>query len=362
MKTSRMILIILVIVIVVLIALSAVATLLAPASKSPWMAAAGYPLQADGTFGVFGQQCVNSTAYVYCIGGMDANEGPRNAVYTSSAVSSSSGDITSWTLDSNLYPQTIYGQSCVASSSYVYCVGGTYDDNGDDVNASYYAPLGGNGVVGTWSSTTSFPIYVDSQSCVASSGYIYCVGGVGEAEGTNATSYPSNYIYYATLSSLGIGSWIKSSSSYPTGIHLPSCSAADGYVYCVGGMDDSGNAVSTDYYASLSSSGAGTWTPTTAYPAVANGQSCAISSSDIYCVGGVGSSSYLDAVYHATVSSGGIGAWTKAGNYAQSVFTDCAISSGHMYCVGGIDSSQLYGTTYYIPLELLSGVTTTTSG
>jgi hypothetical protein len=82
----------------------------------------------------------------------------------------------------------------------------------------------------------------------------------------------------------------------------------------------------------------------------------------VYCVGGVGSSSYINTVYYATVSSGGIGTWTKAGNYAQSVFTDCVISSGYMYCVGGADSSQVYGTTYYIPLEFLMGMTTTTSG
>jgi hypothetical protein len=362
MKTSRMIIVVVVVVIVALIALSAIATLLAPANSSPWKPAAGYPLQASDGIGVFGQQCVNSASYIYCVGGSDANGGPRNAVYASSAISSSSGNITSWTSDLNQYPQTVYGQSCVASSGYVYCVGGTHDDAGDDIKASYYAPLSGNGVVGTWNVTTPFPIYVDSQSCVASSGFIYCVGGVGEAEGTNSTSYPNSHVYYAPLSSLGIGSWINSTSSYPADIHLPSCFAADSFLYCVGGADGSGNAVSTDYYASISSSGVGAWTQTTAYPIVASGQACAISLGYVYCVGGVGSSSYINTVYYATVSSGGIGTWTKAGNYAQSVFTDCVISSGYMYCVGGADSSQVYGTTYYIPLEFLMGVTTTTSG
>jgi hypothetical protein len=361
MKTSRIILIVLVVVIVAIIAASALATLLYPASSSPWKAAADYPLQASDTLGVWAQQCVNSTVYVYCIGGQDVIAGPRNDVYTSSAVSSSSGNITSWTPDTNLYPQTIYGQSCVASSGYVYCVGGTYDDSGDDVNASYYAPLSSNGVVGAWSSTKSLPIAVDSQSCVASSGYIYCVGGIGEALGTNATSYPSNLVYYAPLSSSGIGSWSKS-NSYPADIYLPSCSAADGYIYCVGGVNSGGNAISTDYYASLSSVGVGTWTQTTPYQIVASGQACAISSGYIYCVGGAGSSAYLNAVYYAPVSSGGIGAWIKTGNYPQSVTTDCVISSGYMYCVGGLGSSQLYGTAYYIPLVTLLGVTTTTSG
>lgn len=359
MKTSRMVLIILV---VVIIAIVAIAVFLTPTSSSPWKPTAEYPLQVAGTLGVFGQQCVNSTAYVYCVGGQDAAYGPHNAVYTSSAVSSSSGDITGWTLNVNHYPLPIFGQSCVATTGYVYCVGGTYDDTGDDVNASYYAPLNNNGAVSTWNATTSFPIPVDSQSCVASSGYVYCVGGFDETYGTNASSFMSNSVYYASISSSGIGSWNKS-TAYPADVYLPSCFAANSYIYCVGGVDSSsGNAISKDYYAPLSSSGVGTWTQTTAYPVVASGQACAVSSGDVYCVGGVGSSSFLNAVYYAAVSSGGIGTWTKAGNYPQSVMTDCIISSGYMYCVGGASSSQIYSFTYYISLETIFGLTRTTSG
>ncbi len=361
MKTSRIVLIVLVVIIVAIIALSALAALLAPTNNSPWKPTATYPLQASDTLGVFAQQCVNSTVYIYCIGGQDVTGGPHNSVYTSSAISSSSGNITSWTIDSIPYSQTIYGQSCVANTGFVYCVGGTYDDAGDDVNASYYAPLSSNGVVGTWSSTTAFPIPADGQSCVASSGYIYCVGGFDELTGYNVSSFQSNSVYYASISSSGIGSWSKS-AAYPAGIYLPSCFAANGYIYCVGGVNSNDNAVGTDYYASLSSSGVGTWTQTMAYPIVASGQACAISSGYIYCVGGVGSSSFLNAVYYATVSSGGIGKWTKAGNYPQSVMTDCVISSGYMYCVGGANNSQIYGAAYYVPLETLLGATTTTSG
>jgi hypothetical protein len=355
-----MILIILVVVIIVMIAVYALTPLLFPASSSPWKTSANYPIQVADTAGVWAQQCVNSTAYVYCIGGQDFAYGPHNAVYTSSAISSSSGNITSWTLDSTVYPQTIYGQSCVASSGFVYCVGGTYDDSGDDVASSYYAPLNSNGVVGTWSSTTAFPVPVDGQYCVASSGYIYCVGGYDEANGKNATYYPSSSVEYAPLSSSGIGSW-SNSTAYPANVYLPSCFAANGYIYCVGGVSNN-NAVSTDYYASLSSSGVGAWTQTTPYPIAANGQACAISSGYIYCVGGEGSSSYFNTVYYATVSSGGIGTWTKADNYPQSTATDCVISSGYMYCVGGLGSSQLYDNAYYISLESLMAVTTTTSG
>ena len=350
-----------VIVVIAIIALVAYSAL-TPAGASPWKSTADYPLQASEGPGVFGQQCLNSTSYVYCIGGQDADLSPNNVVYSSSIITSS-GNITSWTLDSNPYPQSIYGQSCVASSRYVYCVGGTYDDKGDDVNASYYASVTSNGVVGKWSSTTSFPIPVDGQSCVSSSGYMYCVGGFDEALGTNASSFLSDSVYYAPLSSSGIGSWSKS-TSYPSSIYLPSCFAANGYIYCLAGVDSSsGNTVSTDYYAPLSSAGVGTWTQTTAYPIQATGQACAISSGYIYCVGGSPStSSFTNAVYYAKVSSGGIGTWTKAANYPDSASTDCVISSSNLYCVGGADGSSIgfSDASHYIPIDSLLAVTTST--
>ncbi len=365
MKISRIIILVLVIVVIAIVGLLAYAMLLAPtpACNSTWHCAAGYPLQVGGAFGVAGQQCVNSTMYVTCIGGQDANGGPRNEVYSSFSISSSSSNITSWTSDLNHYPQYIHGQSCVVYSSYVYCVGGTYNDNGDDVAASYYAQLGGAGQVGNWSSTTAFPIPIDSQSCVASSSYIYCVGGVNETDGSNADAAQSNSVWYAQLSSSGVGSW-NHSTAYPGNIYYPSCFAAEDYIYCLGGADSNGNSVSTAYYATLSSAGVGTWTQTTAYPVQASGQACAISSGYIYCVGGETaggqSPSYTNAVYYAVVSDGGIGTWKQAANFPLSVGTTCLISSGYMYCIGGFDGSSVgeNNAVHYASLASLSGATT----
>ncbi len=346
--------------------LSSIPSVNAQVTSSPWESAAEYPLQVGGTFGVAAQQCVNSTVYVTCIGGQDANGGPRNEVYSSFGISPSSSNITSWTSDTNQYPQYIHGQSCVVYSGYVYCVGGTYNDNGDDVAASYYAKLGGVGQVGNWSSTMAFPIPIDSQSCVASSSYIYCVGGVNEIDGSKADAAPSNSVWYAQLSSSGVGSW-NHSTAYPGNIYYPSCFAAKGYIYCLGGADSNDNSVSTDYYATLSSAGVGTWTQTIAYPVQASGQACAISSGYIYCVGGETaggqSPSYTNAVYYAAVSNGGIGTWKQAANFPLSVGTTCVISSGNMYCVGGFDGSSVgeNGATYYVPLDSLSVATTTVS-
>ncbi|MGA2665613.1 MAG: hypothetical protein ABSF83_11780, partial [Nitrososphaerales archaeon] len=184
MKLSRIIVVIVVIVIVALVALYAIAALTqSKAPSSVWATGADYPVQLGGTYAIAGQQCFANGSYVTCVGGQDYNAGPRSEVYSSSPISAASANVTGWTSGTQ-YPQDINGQSCVVDAGFVYCVGGTDDPNGDDTASSYYAPLTGeDGSVGAWNSTTAFPVPIDSQSCVGASGYVYCVGGNNETDG-----------------------------------------------------------------------------------------------------------------------------------------------------------------------------------
>jgi len=340
MKISRIIIIVVVIVVIALVALFVVGALLATTtSNSVWTSGPEYPLQVNGGFVVGGQQCVNGTAYIYCIGGQDVNGGPRDDIYSSNPLSVSSPNITSWTSDSNVYPETVYGHSCVSYSANVYCIGGIYDDAGDDIASSYYATLS-NGQVGKWISTTSFPVSADTLACVASSGYVYCVGGTTESNGLNATAAASSSVWFAPLKSSGIGNW-STTTSYPSDDYYPICYASQGYIYCLGGADGNSNALNSVYYAALSSTGVGTWMATTPYPTQLSGQSCVIASSFIYCVGGQGNQgAYSNSVYFAPVSSSGIGTWKQVGSYTDAAETNCAYSSGYIYCVGGFDGSS----------------------
>jgi len=348
-KLRTIILVIVVVVIIGIAALFVASLFLAPstttaACTSPWNCASGYPLESSGTYAVGGQSCVSNATYVYCIGGVDYNSEPHNAVYYSSTAS---GNITSWTLNPYAYPQSINVQSCVISSGYVYCVGGSYDDNSDDTGLSYFAQISNaTGALGNWVATTSYPIPVDTQSCVASSSYIYCVGGDNETGGSSSNSVVTSSDWYAKLSSSGISSW-NQTTSYPTNVYLPECATANSIIYCVGGADSNGNTLNNVYYAPLSGTGVGTWTQTTAYPVTESNQACVISQGNIYCIAGVtgeGSSnsnpSFTNAVYYAPISSGGVGTWKQAANYPISVQTTCAVSSNNVYCVGGFDGSS----------------------
>ena len=350
MRISRILVVVVVVAIVGLLALFVYSSLLAPSSTGPWAGGQAYPLQVSGTSGVVGQSCVGGNTTIYCIGGIDYNGASRNSVYSASV---STTGMSGWVADSP-YPETVGLQSCVSGVGYAYCVGGSYDDAGDDTAASYFTPLTG-GSAGTWTPTTSYPVAIDTQSCVSSSGFIYCVGGENETDGTNATLTQSNSAWYAPLSSSGIGAWTRT-TPYPASVFFEACASTSTDIFCVGGLNISGGGVSAVYFAPLSASGIGQWSSSTAYPIQSYGQTCVIAFSDIVCVGGVpnGTTSSSDAVYSAPVSSGGIGAWHKAPNYPFGVETACAAAAGNLYCSGGYrDSSTISAATYYASIQSL---------
>lgn len=353
MRVGRIVIVIVAVVIILLLALVAYSYLAAPSSSSQvWATGSAYPLEASDTAGVVGQSCFNGTASIYCIGGIDYNGAPRNDIYSASVSSTSMG---SWVQGSD-YPETVGLQSCVSYGGYAYCVGGSYDDAGDDIASSYYASLTSSGL-GAWSATTSFPIAIDSQSCAASSGFIYCIAGENETDGTNATVTASNSAWYAPLSSSGIGAWTKT-TPYPSSIGFPDCTASSTDMFCVGGLAANGNGVNDVYFATLSASGIGPWTSTTAYPFDDYGQTCVITSGSIICVGGVpnGTSSASDGVYSAPISTAGVGSWHQAEDYPFGIETACAVASGDIYCVGGYqDSSLIAYQTYYAAVQSLLG-------
>ena len=360
MKLSKNLIVLVVIAAVAVAVVSAYSMLSSPqpSCTSVWKCAAPYPLEGGGASGVAGQQCGANSTYVYCIGGVDASGGPRNEVYT--ATITPSGNITGWHQDVGSYPQNVSGEGCAAIGGYVYCVGGIHDTAGVDLSASYYAQLLGNGSLGEWRSTTSYPVPIDSASCVGWSSYIYCIGGNNETGGTQSGVEPSSTVWFAPANSSGIGEWART-TPYPSGIFVPSCYAAGGLVYCLNGSDSNGDPLGTAYFAPLMAGGVGPWTLTTAYPVASVGPSCVISTGVIYCVGGETaggqSPTFTDFVYFAQISGSGIGPWTQGANYPRDTGTSCAALKGNIYCVGGFDesSSGLDEVVNYASLSSISG-------
>jgi hypothetical protein len=317
-----------------------------------WAVGPSYPLTTHLEPGVLGQACVNGTATVYCIGGFGINDTVTSDVFATTISPSGMGD---WNTEAS-YPVPIVGQACVAYGGYAYCIGGQHDGEGDDIASSYYSQMTSTGL-GPWESTTAYPVPVDSSTCVASSGYVYCIGGDNETTGTNSTYVQSNTDWYASVSSSGIGTW-KETTAYPTGADYPSCGATATEIYCTGGFNSTYSGVSNSYYAPISSSGIGSWSSTTAYPVKGAGQSCNIDSGDIICVGGL--LNYNDtaytSVYYAPVTSGGIGPWQQSSaTLPLGMETICTVVNGGLYCTGGYADPYDYWTdfTFYAAVDSL---------
>lgn len=319
-----------------------------------WLSSTPYPtsLISDSS-----DSCVASSGYAYCVGGTTST-GPTNAVNFAPL---SSGGVGTW-MRTTSYPINITSESCVASSGYIYCIDGDGYSGGTFgiFNSVYYSALSSSGV-GPWTGTTSYPISVYGQTCVANSGYVYCFGGISLSCG----GLSCNAVYYASLTSNGVGNWM-STTAYPTGIGLAPCVAYSGYVYCVGGEIQTGANSNATYFAPFVPTGVGTWASTTSYPNITAGESCVIDAATIYCVGGIKPGIVPTPppppVLYATLSSAGIGPWNPTTHYPTEVDRGfCVDSSGYIFCIGGYartnDSNPEIPTNavYYAPITSVSG-------
>ena len=199
------------------------------------------------------------------------------------------GGITNWTSRPILL-KLVRG-ACTVSNTSVYCIGG-YNYNPAlplknqtiiPTRASYSAPFNSSGAVGRFVSTTGYPIGVFGESCVTSRGYIYCIGGYSNTiisssqKGALAGTSPISSAYYASFSNGTIGTW-KQTNNYPVdalGLH---CVSSNSYVYCTGGFEAlTGNiSINSSYYAPLSNEGIGSWTKTNSPNLKGFGNSCVV--------------------------------------------------------------------------------------
>lgn len=322
-------------------------------SITTWTQSSQYPFNSEGT------SCAISGDVMYCVAGYNWNTGlDVDNVYYSTLTSSG---FSTWTATYQ-YPENIYIPSCATSGGYIYCVGG------NDSDFVAYAELSGSGVVTGWdTSPSTYPVPVEGASCVTSNSFITCVGGSEFGVDGSVSK-----VYYAPVSSSGVGSWTETTDyactsscgdSGSTGIAINSetcfvTGTTTTYITCVGGEENGGAQVGVAYYNTLSSGAVGsTWTETTTYPVANAGTSgsCATSDGYVYCL------TYdSDASYYSQVTNGALGTWSSSANYPEYVDTaQCAVFSGTIGCTSGDTSTTPY--SYYSPVYTGSSSTSSSS-
>ncbi|TAN41706.1 MAG: hypothetical protein EPN22_14610 [Nitrospirae bacterium] len=304
---------------------------------------------------------VVNNGYLYVIGG---NNGlAQDTVYY--AKTNDNGTIGAWSTTPNYINGTAgtkrYNHTSVVNNGYLYVVGGI-DDTGVVKNTVYYAPINSNGSFGTWASTTTLPAARRYHASVVNNGYLYVIGG---ADATNV----QNTVYYAKLKSDGSidpTGW-QTATAIDNGTaqkrYAHTSVVNNGYLYVIGGVDNTSTIRNTVHYAKLKSDGsidATGWQTTTA---IDNGTAQArynhtsvVNNGYLYIIGG-NNGLAQDTVYYAkTNDNGTIGAWSttqsiNVGGTKPRYAHTSIVNNGYLYVIGGNAGAGAQNTVYYVPFQ-----------
>ena len=263
------------------------------------------------------------------------------------ALAAGAGSIGAWQTSPNTIPANPVNASYVTANGYAYAIGGT--NNFGNLDNVSYAKLNADGTTGAWiSSPHTLPNSLFYSSAVTANGYVYVLGGY------NFGFFDT--VYYAPLNTDGsVGNWTTSPNHLPDAIYFGVAVTANGYVYYMSGSDASGLA-SAVYYAKLNTDGTiGSWTTSPNHlPDAIRGASAITANGYVYVIGGEDNSSELSTVYYAKLNAdGSVGSWTTSPNVLPQALsgTEALTENNYVYVLGGNDGSNEQASAYYAKLN-----------
>jgi hypothetical protein len=183
---------------------------------------------------------------------------------------------------------------------------------------------------------------------VASSGFLYNIGGLGGVNGV-ATA---QRVFYAPLQDQGgLGSWMQG-PSLPEGVFFHAAAAVEGTLLVLGGYHYRDSlVVSNGVYAShLGADGRpGAWQAVAPLPEPAFFLSAGAWNGRVYVTGGWNGQSLTSSVYSSHVNPDGtLEAWRRERSLPQGVYTHAAVAQGTLYVLGGVvnGGSEIHNAVY----------------
>ena len=198
--------------------------------------------------------------HVYVIGGVDA--GPTITAEVRTARFNANGTIATWTSATAL-PSARYGHSAIVHNGYIYVIGGL-DNAGINLPDAIVARINADGTLGNWTPTTPIPSGRHSHGAAAFNGFMYVAGGtVSFTPGVTQLTE----VYVAPIGTNGtLGDW-TTTTPLPTGRAKLSVLALGGHLYSFGGFDGSALALPNSVVAPIDANGGiGAWSETEALP------------------------------------------------------------------------------------------------
>jgi N-acetylneuraminic acid mutarotase len=247
------------------------------------------------------------------------------------------------------------GQAAVANGLYMYSLGGV-------TSTTVYSEVRvatintGTGTLSLWSTTTPLPTPLFDLTAIAYGGYMYAIGG----KTSTSANTGSSAVYYAVINSNGsLGSW-TTTTALPAIRYKHSSAVFNGFLYVMGGIDNV-NDSNTVYYSALEADGSvGTWNTTTAFTTVRSDFGAVVRDGYMYISGGYSSSSSTlsDVQYAAIKNDGTLGSWVTTTPLTQQTFSHGMIAyNGYLYVIGGTDGfAAQYNSVFYAPIYANGGV------
>jgi hypothetical protein len=223
----------------------------------------------------------------------------------------------------------------VAANGYLYQIGGV-DGGAVTLTTVQYAKLNADGTVGTWASTTALPDGRKQFQPVVLNGYLYVIGGRNNSNTLQTTTY------YAKLNTDGtVGTW-NTATALPAARFGGGTIAYNGYLYYLGGLNSGFTSQTTVYGIKANPDGtlASAWTTPTALPVGLASSNGIVANGYVYMVGGF-TTGYEDDIYYAKLNTDGtLGSWTTLSGVLNATGGgdenfQSFVANGYLYAVGG---------------------------
>lgn len=289
--------------------------------------------------------------YLYRIGGTIRS--PQSVYQTTYyAPINSNGTIGSWTATTGL--PASYGSPQIATyNGYMYLIADVaYSGSSQVVATTYYSKIASDGTLGSWTSTTSLPQAITGHAVVAAGGHIYTLGGSPTSAGACGSNNDCmNTVYYAPLNGDGtIGSW-STTSSFTTARARTVATVYGDYIY-IGGGGNTGY-LNDVQYARINSDGTlGGWASTTAFTNARYGHQFIAYQGYMYMYSGRGASWYNDVRYAQINANGTLGSWATTTSLGTgNGYGGGAIYNGYLYIMGGYNGSVNFDDVQYTKID-----------
>ncbi len=252
-------------------------------------------------------------------------------------------------------------------NGYLYVLGGLV--SGATTRDVLYAPIGANGVVGSWAATTQFTAPNRAwHSTGAYNGYMYVVGGDSGWQPGGSVLYDG--VQYSKITDAGTAGTYTTSGSTLGATRRGAATVLYGsYLYAIGGDNGSG-ATNTVYRALVASAGTvGSFSTTTALPANRTYAAAVAYNNKLYVIGGCSSAwtscttagNNATTVYSATIdtTNGNLSAWTtESGTITTARYgLSAAVYNGYLYVMGGLNGSTFNNTIDYHAIAANGAIT-----